>query len=57
MYQVKCSNGVEIQVIGKSQNGLCRVMDSNNNEKFSGTYAECVKYCEDRRIIVQVPNR
>lgn len=50
MYQVKeiegrkINNGYEIQVIGSGDKGLCRVMTNDSQEKFTGTYDECVKW-------------
>lgn len=57
MYQIKSiagrgiNNGYEIQVIGKGDNGLCRVVDNNFTEKFSGTYAECITWLRDRGLL------
>ncbi len=53
MYQIKCGDGYEIQVIGRGDNGLCRI-EGGKNSGFSGTYAECVKWLEDRGIKVDV---
>jgi hypothetical protein len=56
MYQVKeiegrkLNNGYEIQVIGKGEKGPCRVADANGNQKFSGTYDECVAWLRDRGL-------
>lgn len=55
MYQIKCSSGNEIQVIGKGENGPCRVMNSNGEQIYYGTYDQCVTWCEDRAIKVNVP--
>lgn len=54
MYQIKCSGGNEIQVIGKGENGLCRVVNSVGEIIKTGTYAECVSWCEARAIKVDV---
>ena len=48
MYQVKCTNGNEIQVIGKGENSLCRVVGATGEVKYTGTYAQCVKWIEER---------
>jgi hypothetical protein len=52
MYQVKSvegrklNNGYEITVSGD----LCRVVDGNGNEKFAGTYDQCVAWCKERGL-------
>lgn len=55
MYQIKCSSGNEIQVIGKGENGLCRVVSSGVIIN-AGTYDECVAWCAARAIKVDVPS-
>lgn len=56
MYQVKniegrtLNNGYEIQVIGKGDKGLCRVVDNLYAVKFSGTYDECVAWVKERGL-------
>lgn len=50
MYQIKCQNGYEIQVIGKGEKGLCRVQDGRQRIVFTGTYAECEKWLADRAV-------
>lgn len=42
MYQVKLSEGYQVEVIGD----LCRVIDHNSNQKFAGNHDETVQYCE-----------
>lgn len=42
MYQVKLSEGYEVVVIGS----LCRVIDSNGYQKFSGNHDKVAQYCE-----------
>ena len=41
MYQIKFSSGYEIQVIGRGENGLCRVENADGITTHSGTYATC----------------
>lgn len=59
MYQIneiegkRLINGYEIQVIGNGQRGLCRVSNGNGIEKYNGTYAECVKWLVDRKMLVK----
>lgn len=51
MYQIKYQEGHEIRVIGKGENGLCKVAkatSSNDRELFSGTYDH--KWLSDRGI-------
>ena len=48
MYQIKYSDGNEIQVIGRGENGLCRVVGRNGEDKHVGTYETCVKWLADR---------
>ncbi|AMV24606.1 hypothetical protein VT84_13990 [Gemmata sp. SH-PL17] len=51
MYQIKCECGYEIRVIGKGENGLCKVVKADSNhEAFSGTYAQCEKWLSDRGV-------
>lgn len=50
MYQIKATNGYEIRVIGKGENGLCEVADANGKTVKTGTYAECEKYLMDRAV-------
>ena len=50
MYQVKFCGGYEIQVIGKGDDGLCRVADSTSKIVCEGTYAKCEKYLADRQV-------
>lgn len=53
MYQIKFGGGYEIRVIGRGENGLCKVAKStsgNDAEKFSGTCAECEQWLAERGI-------
>ncbi len=50
MYQIKYTNGYEIQVIGKGEKGLCRIADADNKIVKSGTYAECEKWLKARSV-------
>lgn len=52
MFQVKCQNGYEIHVIGKGENGLCRVANHDHQIVFTGTYAQCEKWLNDRAVKV-----
>jgi hypothetical protein len=55
MYQIKCECGYEIQVVGKGEKGLCRVVQATSSEhtvRFTGTYAECEKWLADRAVKV-----
>jgi len=54
MYQIICSGGHEIQVIGRGELGLCRVENNNHVTLYSGTYDQCVQWCTDRAIKVGV---
>ncbi len=54
MFQIKCGNGYEIQVIGKGERGLCRVESHDNRTVFSGTYAQCKRWLLDRAVKVGV---
>ncbi len=49
MYQIKCTCGYEIHVIGKGENGLCRVV-RDNQTAFAGTYAECETWLAARAV-------
>lgn len=59
MYQIRevdghrIINGHDIQVVGAGEKGLCRVMDGGGQEKYSGTYAECVQWLRDRAMLVK----
>lgn len=48
MYQIKYTSGNEIQVIGKGDNGLSRVVGPNGEIKFEGGYDACEKWLRDR---------
>lgn len=51
MYQIKYSDGYEIQVVGKGDKGLCRVRKSTStvqHDAFAGTYDECCQWLADR---------
>jgi hypothetical protein len=50
MYQIKCSDGYEIQVVGEGENGLCNVNDRNAKKVYSGTYAECKTWLDARGV-------
>jgi hypothetical protein len=50
MYQIKFQCGYEIQVIGRGDAGLCRVVNSSNQIVYSGTYAACEKWLADRAV-------
>jgi hypothetical protein len=52
MYQIKAQNGYEIQVIGRGENGLCRVVTKYCHVCFTGTYAACVAWLTARAIAV-----
>lgn len=58
MYQIsdingqKLINGYAIVVIGRGENGLCRIDDGNGQEKFRGTYSECVSWLTSRSMLV-----
>jgi hypothetical protein len=55
MYQIKCECGYEIHVVGKGEQGLCRVVKATGGEqtvRFHGTYAECEKWLADRAVKV-----
>lgn len=58
MYQIKCSSGYEIVVVGKGKNGLCRVVKSSVSHAavFAGTYAQCVRWLADRAVKVTMRN-
>jgi hypothetical protein len=45
-YQIKYCGGYEIYVVGDA----CRVINSNNQEEFAGTYEECAAWLADRRV-------
>lgn len=51
MYQIKCGR-YQIQVIGRGDNGLCRIEHDPKGTVFSGTYIECVSWLEARGIKV-----
>ncbi len=58
MYQIKYTSGYEIQCIGKGENGLSRVANSNGQIVHTGTYAECVRWLERRAChVATVQNR
>lgn len=49
MYTIKCQGRYEINVVGKGENGLCRINHTTNNVTvFSGTYAACVEWLAAR---------
>jgi len=52
MYQIKAECGMDIQVIGKGESGLCRVVDSIGQVRFTGTYSQCVQWLADRAVKV-----
>jgi hypothetical protein len=49
MYQIKAQCGYEIQVIGKGEQGLCRVV-KDDRECYRGTYAECARWLKQRAV-------
>ena len=58
MFQIKFQCGYEIQVIGKGENGSCRVCNSNQHVVFRGTYAECERWLTSRAVrSLLVPRR
>lgn len=55
MYQIKAQNGYEIQVIGKGDRGVCRVVKATSGEHivaFTGTYAACTRWLTARGLKV-----
>jgi len=50
MFQIKFQNGYEIQVIGRGEDGLCRVEDRDNRTVFAGTYSECEAWLNSRAV-------
>ncbi len=54
MYQIKAAGGYEIRVVGKGEKGLCLVVKTSDSQdtRFSGTYAECVKWLAERALKV-----
>jgi hypothetical protein len=50
MYQIKFTSGYEIQVIGKGDNGLCRVVNEHGVVAKTGTYAECEAWLNARAV-------
>jgi hypothetical protein len=55
MYQIKCTSGYEIVVVGRGENGTCRVIQPSSGSyeaKFTGTYAQCLRWFADRSVKV-----
>lgn len=50
MYQIKFQSGYEIQVIGRGENGLCRVENQHGQTATEGTYDQCKKWLENRGV-------
>ena len=50
MFQIKCTGGNEIRVIGKGEKAPCEVIGSNGEVKFVGTYEKCLAWCAERAI-------
>lgn len=59
MYQIKTVdgrrliNGHEIQVIGRGENGLCRIVDGNGVVKHTATHAECERWLRERAMLAR----
>ena len=50
MYQLKCSDGFEIHVIGMGNNGLCNVVDRNGKQVLSAGYDDVKQWMNSRGI-------
>lgn len=50
MYQITCSDGYELHVIGKGDNGLCRVVNRNGQIVLEAGYVECAQWLADRGV-------
>lgn len=51
MYQIKCTCGLEIQVIGKGDNGLARVVRQHSQHvEFVGPWPAVEKWLADRGV-------
>jgi len=50
MYQINFQNGYQIQVIGRGEKGICRVVDRHQNIMFSGVYAACETWLNNRAV-------
>jgi hypothetical protein len=48
MWQEKYTSGNEIQVLGKGENGLSRVVNSLGRIEFEGGYKDCVAWLKSR---------
>ena len=49
MYQIKTDSRLEIQVTAH----VCRVVDENGNERFSGNYDQCLAWIASRGIVTR----
>lgn len=55
MYQVKCTCGYEIVVVGRGERGRCKVVQPSSGSwvaKFEGTYTECARWLAARAVKV-----
>lgn len=50
MYQIKYQCGMELQVIGMSDNGLCRIVNERGVVEYEGPYTTCERWLSDRKI-------
>lgn len=52
MFQIKYECGKTLVVIGKGENGLSRIDDSNGQIVYQGGYQDCIKWLDDRNLSV-----
>jgi hypothetical protein len=51
MYQIKCNCGLEIQVIGKGENGFARVIRQGSQRvEFAGAWPAVEQWLADRGV-------